>query len=75
MLNMLGMLAEWEVDLLSDRIKHGKEHQRKQRWANGSCPFGYLVIGHKYVLDQSPFLCLLEDRPENYSGMHKYENT
>ncbi|MEH1931548.1 recombinase family protein, partial [Nostoc sp.] len=29
MLNMLGVLAEWEVDLLSERIKRGKEHQRK----------------------------------------------
>jgi len=72
-LNMLGMLAEWEVDLLSERIKHGKEHQRKQRWANGSCPFGYLVIAHKYVLDRSPFLCLLEDRPENYQDFYSKE--
>jgi site-specific DNA recombinase len=66
MLNMLGMLAEWEVDLMSERIKHGKAHARRQKWANGSCPFGYVVRDHKYYLDNRPYLCLLEDRPDNY---------
>ncbi|MBD2473066.1 fdxN element excision recombinase XisF [Nostoc sp. FACHB-145] len=69
-LNMLGVLAEWEVDLLSDRIKKGKEHQRKQNWANGSCPFGLIVIERKYFLDTYPFLCLLTDRPENYRDFY-----
>ncbi|MGG6238728.1 fdxN element excision recombinase XisF [Nodosilinea sp. AN01ver1] len=66
MLNLLGMLAEWEIDLMSERIKHGKAHARKQKWANGSCPFGYVVKDHKYYLDDRPYLCLLEDRPDNY---------
>ena len=70
MLNMLGVLAEWEVDLLSERIKRGKEHQRKQVWANGSCPFGLVVIDHQYFLDLTPFLCLLTDRPENYRDFY-----
>ncbi len=69
-LNMLGVLAEWEVDLLSDRVKRGKEHQRKQNWANGSCPFGLIVIERKYFLDTHPFLCLLTDRPENYRDFY-----
>lgn len=29
-------------------------------------PWGYLAIDGKYVLDRSPYLCLLEDRPLNY---------
>ena len=65
LLNMLGTLAEWEVDLLSERIKHGKKHHRNQQWANGSCPWGYEVIDHQYVLNQTPFLCLLSDRPND----------
>lgn len=65
-LNLLGMLAEWEVDLLSERVQHGKKYQRTQQWANGSCPWGYEVVDHKYVLDQTPFLCLLSDRPTDY---------
>jgi DNA invertase Pin-like site-specific DNA recombinase len=64
--NMLSVLAEWEVDLLSERVQNGKKHQRKQQWANGQSPWGYQVIDHKYVLDQTPFLCLLTDRPDNY---------
>ncbi|BAY61185.1 resolvase [Calothrix brevissima NIES-22] len=70
MLNMLGVLAEWEVDLLSERVKRGKEHQRKQLWANGSCPFGLVVIDHQYFLDLTPFLCLLTDRPESYRDFY-----
>jgi len=65
MLNMLGTLAEWEVDLLSERIRHGKKHQRNQQWANSLAPWGYEVVDHKYVLDQTPFLCLLSDRPSD----------
>ncbi|MBD2023816.1 recombinase family protein [Leptolyngbya sp. FACHB-711] len=65
-LNVLGTLAEWEVDLLSERIQHGKKHQRIQEWANASCPWGYKVINRRYVLDHTPFLCLLTDRPDNY---------
>lgn len=68
-LNMLGTLAEWEVDLLGERIQHGKKHQRTQRWANGSCPWGYEVVDHQYVLDQTPFLCLLSDRPDDYLAL------
>jgi DNA invertase Pin-like site-specific DNA recombinase len=70
MLNMLGLLAEWEVDLLSERIKRGKEHQRKQLWANGSCPFGLITFNHQYYLDRTPYLCLLTDKPENYQDLY-----
>lgn len=73
MLNMLGVLAEWEVDLLSERVKRGKTHQRNQRWAHGSCPFGYIVLDHQYVLDQTPYLCLLMDQPDNYQGFYSTE--
>ena len=75
LLNMLGTLAEWEVDLLSERVKHGKKHQRNQRWANGSCPWGYKVIDHQYMLDQTLFLCRLSDRPANYQELSQVEIT
>jgi hypothetical protein len=66
MANMLGSLAEWETDMLSDRVRHGKEHHRKEGKACEAAPWGYLAIDGKYVLDRSPYLCLLEDRPSNY---------
>ncbi|MBD2074320.1 recombinase family protein [Phormidium sp. FACHB-592] len=65
-LNVLAVLAEWEVDSLSERIDQGKKHQRKMVWANPPSPWGYEVVDHKYVLDQTPFLCLLSERPDNY---------
>lgn len=69
MLNMLGFLAEWEVDQLAERVKHGKRHQRSQHFANASCPWGYQVIDRQYVLDRTPYLCLLSDRPNNYKEL------
>ncbi len=66
MANMLGSLAEWEIDMLSDRVRHGKEHHRKEGKACEAAPWGYLAIDGKYVLDRSPYLCLLEDRPLIY---------
>lgn len=74
MLNMLGVLSEWEIDLLSERVKHGKRHQRSQHWANASCPWGYQVIDRQYVLDRTPFLCLLSDRPDNYKELSQVTN-
>jgi DNA invertase Pin-like site-specific DNA recombinase len=68
MLNMLGMLAEWEVDLLSERVKNGMAHIRNQQKTYGSSPFGYVVVDHEYRLDTDPFLCLLSDRPDNYQA-------
>jgi DNA invertase Pin-like site-specific DNA recombinase len=66
MVNMLGSLAEWETDLLSERIRHGTQHRRNQALACQQPPWGYTVAEGKYVLDRSPFLCLLAERPENY---------
>jgi DNA invertase Pin-like site-specific DNA recombinase len=66
MINMLGSLAEWETDLLSERVKHGMQHRRNQTLACPQAPWGYEVAEGKYVLDRSPFLCLMSDRPENY---------
>jgi len=74
MLNMLGVLAEWEVDLLAERVEHGKNHQRIHKWANGSCPWGYEVVNHQYVLDQTPFLCLLSERPDDYLELSQIDN-
>ena len=41
MLNMLGSLAEWERDLLIDRVNKGISHQQKELRVSGIVPFGY----------------------------------
>jgi DNA invertase Pin-like site-specific DNA recombinase len=63
MLNILGAVAEMEVALTSDRVKHGKQHQRNNQAACEAAPWGYRVVNKKYELDTRPVLCLLEDRP------------
>lgn len=67
MLNILGAVAEMEVALISDRVNHGKQHRRNKKSACESAPWGYVVDNDKYVLDNRPVLCLLEDRPPQNS--------
>ena len=62
-LNMLGSLAEMEVDRLSERVKHGWQHLRDRKVAMNP-PFGYRKIDDKHALDHQKFLCLLSDRTE-----------
>lgn len=62
-LNMLGALAEMEVDRLSERVRHGWEHLRNRQVAMNS-PFGYCKVDDGHQLDHTPFLCLLETQKE-----------
>ncbi|MTJ52651.1 resolvase [Anabaena sp. UHCC 0253] len=70
MVNILGSLAEWETDLLSERIQHGKAYRRNKKAASESYPWGYQVVNDKYELDHRLFLCLLSDRPANYLELY-----
>lgn len=58
-INMLGALAEMEVDRLSERVKHGWQHFRDSQRAFQP-PFGYIKVDEKLQLDHEPFLCLLD---------------
>ncbi|MBD1905563.1 recombinase family protein [Trichocoleus sp. FACHB-832] len=72
--NLLASLAELEVDMLSERTRHGKQHRRNQKIACESYPWGYTVVDSKYKLDHRPFLCLLESKPPNYLELYKEED-
>jgi site-specific DNA recombinase len=75
MVNLLASLAEMEVDQLSERVKHGKAHRRKQKAACECVPFGYHIENCRYQLDNTPFLCLLSERPSNYADLSLYSNS
>lgn len=62
-INMLGALAEMEVDRLSERVKHGWSHLRSRKVAMHP-PFGYKKVDESLHLDTSPFLCLIEEQEE-----------
>jgi len=68
---LLSGVAEWEVNLLSQRIRHGLNYRMDQKKAPGSYPFGFQVIEGQYLPDDRPFLCLLSDRPNNYGQLAK----
>lgn len=68
----LGNSAEWESDLLSERVQYGKAFRRKCGSACESAPRGYVVIDDAYQRNTAPVLCLLSDRPHNYQEI--YEN-
>ncbi|HLO87948.1 MAG TPA: fdxN element excision recombinase XisF [Nostocaceae cyanobacterium] len=70
LVNVLGALAEWEVDMLSERVKHGKQHRRNQKLACESYPWPYQVVNGKYQLENRRFLCLIEERPDNYQELY-----
>ncbi len=61
--NMLGAVAEMESDRLSERIRRGKEHFRKEKRASHA-PFGYIVRDYRLYPNREPFLCLLADKKE-----------
>src|SRR6478672_499092 len=71
MLNILGAVAEMEVALTSDRVLKGKQHRRNKKSACEAYPWAYKVVNDQYKLDEEPFLCLLEDRPENYLDIYQ----
>lgn len=71
MAKLLGAVAEWEVELMSERIRHGKAHKRDKGLACESAPRGYLSNNGKYWLDHTPVLCLLEQRPVHYKTLAK----
>ena len=62
-LNMLGALAEMEVDRLGERVRHGWSHLRERKVAMNP-PFGYVKISDQHQLDYGLFLCLIDSRQE-----------
>ncbi|MGE5659583.1 MAG: fdxN element excision recombinase XisF [Actinomycetota bacterium] len=66
MANLLASLAELETDQISERVRHGNNYRRQQKKACSSYPLGYQVKEDRYVLDERPYLCLLDERPDNY---------
>ena len=62
-LNMIGAMAEMEVDRLSERVRHGWNHLRNRGVAMNP-PFGFCKVNDRHELDFVPFVCLLEDHSE-----------
>lgn len=57
MLNVLGSVAEWEVDLLKQRVNHGIKHTIENKRAFANVPFGYTKVNET----PSPDLELYKD--------------
>ncbi|MEO1433808.1 MAG: fdxN element excision recombinase XisF [Cyanobacteria bacterium J06633_8] len=52
-LNQMGALAEFELDLIQNRVKHGYKHLREQGKASPPVPFGYKRVDGFYQPDLS----------------------
>lgn len=52
-LNQMGALAEFELDLIQNRVKHGFKHLREQGKASPPVPFGYKRVDGYYQPDLS----------------------
>lgn len=75
---LFGLLAELEVEQLSERIKRNLEQSRTEGRAMRP-PFGYVTENGKYIFDKNPkfSFCLLDSKPENPNqvlpGMSAYD--
>lgn len=73
MLNLLASFAQAEGEQIIERVKHGNNYRRNKHLACSCIPFGYTVINERYALDHKKFLCLLEERPDNYLDLYEAE--
>jgi DNA invertase Pin-like site-specific DNA recombinase len=64
--DMQVLFAVQERRMIKERVKRGFEHRRNQLKASGRPPWGYLNVQDKYELNQTPCICLLEQKPDNY---------
>lgn len=68
--------ARREVRTIQLRVKKAKEVGRMHNRASSSVPWGYRNVDGRYILDHTPYLCLLSDRPgegEEFPGRTKAE--
>lgn len=52
-INQMGALAQFESDLLQNRVKHGYAYFREQNKASSQVPFGFIRENERYVLDSN----------------------
>jgi DNA invertase Pin-like site-specific DNA recombinase len=62
-LNINGVLSQNYCDELSEKIKHGYDYYRKIKKSSRSV-FGYKIVDTKIVIDNDPFLCVIENKLE-----------
>nr|WP_322709089.1 recombinase family protein [Nostoc sp. ChiSLP03a]MDZ8210233.1 recombinase family protein [Nostoc sp. ChiSLP03a] len=72
MLGQLAVAAQFESDMLSDRVRHGLNYKKKLGLVTaGQGPFGYIINSKdKLELERRPLLCLLNERPKDWL-LHK----
>lgn len=71
MVNILASLAEMEIEQLSGRIRVVKAHRRNKKLACDITPFAYITQDGKYQINRAPYLCLLNQRPDNFQDLGK----
>jgi DNA invertase Pin-like site-specific DNA recombinase len=62
-LNILGAFGQNYSDDLSEKIRHGYEYYRKIKKSSRTI-LGYKIVESKIVIDNDPFLCLIENQIE-----------
>lgn len=65
--DMMVLLAAFERNMLRERVKHGFAYRRSKKEAWSRPPLFYEIANNQYKIDRRPFICSLQDRPDNYS--------
>ncbi|AFY43940.1 fdxN element excision recombinase XisF [Nostoc sp. PCC 7107] len=63
-IDMLLAAAKFEVRMVTERLKSERRHRVNQGKSHRVAPLGYRIHKDKYVCDDSPCVCLLEERTE-----------
>ncbi|KAB8316842.1 recombinase family protein [Tolypothrix campylonemoides VB511288] len=57
-------VAKHEVKMLGLRIRKERELRRKEKKSNFYAPFGYKIESDKYVFNNDPCICLIDNKQE-----------
>lgn len=67
--DLQALFAGHERRQLRERIQRGNEYRRSKKVAWTRAPWGYTIQNDKYVLNTTPIVCVLAERPANYQEL------
>jgi len=66
--DMMVLLAAFERNMLRERVRHGFAYRRSKKGAWSRPPLFYEIVDNRYTIDSQPFICSLQDCPDNYDS-------
>jgi DNA invertase Pin-like site-specific DNA recombinase len=68
--DLQSLFAVYERNMLRERIARGHKYRRQRLAAPARPPWGYVVVDETYKLNRKPCVCVIADRPADYSELY-----